>query len=89
MNHCKKLKQLYLISNNIEKLPPKFCSLLTKLEQLHLSGNPIKELPNDIDKLTVLKVLGISFTKIEKLSRNIVELKDINRILVENTPLIV
>ena len=87
--NCRKLKELYLMSNKIVSISEKFYIWLKDLEHLHLSGNPITELHPNIRKMTHLKVLGISFTKIKQLPSSIVELNFIERLLVENTPLVV
>jgi len=89
VRHCRKLTELYLISNSISSIPLDFYSSLKDLQHLHLSGNPITELHKDLSKLTNLKSLGISFTKIQQLPRSIVKLTQLYRILVDNTPLIV
>jgi internalin A len=89
VKHCHELTELYLIGNRITELPEKFYANLNKLQQLHLSGNPITELSADIRKLSNLKVLGISFTKIQQLNRSITELTQLTRLLVENTSLVV
>lgn len=89
VKHCHQLVEFYLIGNKVAELPVNFYASLSKLEQLHLSGNPITELSPDIRKLSNLKVLGISFTKIQQLNRSITELTQLTRLLVESTPLVV
>ncbi|MFX0178450.1 MAG: hypothetical protein ACFE85_19720 [Candidatus Hodarchaeota archaeon] len=83
----KQLKELYLINQNIIKLPDCLFEL-QNLEKLDLSYNPINELPDAIKKLKRLK-----FLRLENMSQhiftsnilNFIRLQDIEgKILVED-----
>lgn len=78
VKECHKLKILRLIQNKIERIPAEFYkenNILDHLEELNLNSNPeFNELTSDIAKLTKLIVLGISYTKVSKLPKEIAEL---------------
>ena len=48
--------------------------MLDQLEELNMNSNPLEELTSDIGKMTKLVVLGISYTKVTKLPKEIADL---------------
>lgn len=58
------------------------------LEELSLNSNPLVQLRSQISNLKSLKILGIAHTKITELPSSIERL-NLEKIVVQNTPLIV
>ena len=52
-----------------------------------MNKNPLKELHEDFTNLRQLEVLGVAFTYITKLPPQIIKLKKLRQIFVQDTPL--
>ena len=90
LTKCQNLRELRLINNNISEVPAVFFdeeNIRNSLQIFIMNKNPLKELHEDFTNLRQLEVLGVAFTYITKLPPQIIKLKKLRQIFVQDTPL--
>ncbi|XP_041665205.1 toll-like receptor 13 [Cheilinus undulatus] len=65
---CSQLKELYLTSTGISKIPKGSMAMMKQLRSLDLSLNILTKVPEDIRSLSSLRVLRLVFNQISELS---------------------
>ncbi|XP_041665209.1 toll-like receptor 13 isoform X2 [Cheilinus undulatus] len=65
---CSQLKELYLTSTGISKIPKGSMAMMKQLRSLDLSLNILTKVPEDIRSLSSLRVLTFEFNQISELS---------------------
>ncbi|RYZ86256.1 MAG: hypothetical protein EOP04_14245, partial [Proteobacteria bacterium] len=80
------MRDLFIYSNNIEKIPVGFWNLL-QLETLHLFDNRLTELPKEIENLSRLRRLSLSGNTITELPVHLGQLTELQNLSVRFTPL--
>ncbi|WP_186435859.1 COR domain-containing protein [Thalassolituus sp. C2-1] len=86
LEHCTKLKELYLESPDLEEIPD-YIFKLKSLTRLHITGSRISNIPQEIKNLANLKYLNFESNSIKCIPESFSELLNIEVLTLSNNSL--